>query len=140
MLLSDGNSTSQAMNFSEQNEGQRVLDVLRIDSCYEIYTTSAHSNSSTVLSSSPRSNAIMNVIPSLSSYLLISDRGELISHSLDQILILCLVSGNQIETRCGVRTFFVITSSPSLGTSNFMLRSCDWSSPVASRTLFQLAP
>jgi hypothetical protein len=140
MLLSDSISTSQGMNFSKQNEEQRVQDVLRINSSYEIYTTSTHSISSTVINSSPRSNAIMNVVPSLLSYLLIGDRGKLISHSLNQILILYLVSGNQIEKRLEGTTFFVITSSPSLGTSNFMLRSCDWSSPVASRTLFQLAP
>ncbi len=140
VLLSDSKSTSQAMNFSEQNEEQRVQDVLRISSSYEIYTTSTHSISSTVISSNPRSNAIMNVVPSPPSYLLIGDRGKLVSHSLDQILILYLVSGNQIERKWRVRTFFVIISSPSLGTSNFMLRSCDWSSPVASRTLFQLAP
>ena len=41
---------------------------------------------------------------------------------------------------CAKRTFFTMTSSPSPGTSNFMLRSWDWISPVASRTLFQLPP
>jgi hypothetical protein len=72
-------------------------------------------------------------------HLLVNDRRKLVCHLLEQRLVLLHVSGARSGESMRF-TFLTIASSPSLGSSNFMLRSSAWISDVESRTLGQACP